>query len=103
LISFFTLWCPDWTQKAKKLFDTKVESLAAQLLKEKVGHVEADVSEVTNTEMFQQEPKFTLEATLLFYRAVNARLPKVSERAIDVRKVLRERAKNKVNHHRRII
>jgi hypothetical protein len=106
--TFFQTWCSDWAPKAHKLFSDAVEKTARRLLIEKVAYNGIDLKWVADAEMFKAEPKFTLQAILLFERAVQARLPKVSERAIDVRKVLREqiriaRAKGQINRLRRII
>jgi hypothetical protein len=103
--AFFQKFCPDFADKAKKIFSDAVDRHARQLLQEKVGYAGMNMTWLANTELFKLEPQFALEASQLYQRAVQSKLPKVSDRAIDVRKVLRERVrlKHKVNHYRRII
>jgi hypothetical protein len=104
IASFFQQFCPEWAPKAKKLFDDAVELRTKVLLMANAGYSDVDFKTVSDSNLFQTEPKFTLEASLLFNRAVRARLPGLSERKIDVKKILLERVrKEKIIPRRRII
>jgi hypothetical protein len=105
--NFFQTRCLDWAPKAQKLFVDAIEKRTAQLLTEKQSYSGIDLVWLANTEMFQLDPKFTLEVSRLFERAIQAKLPK-RPHTKNVKNILRERvrltvAKHKVNHYRRII
>jgi hypothetical protein len=103
--TFFQTWN---APKAKKLFLDAIDCKARQLLTDKVAYAGIDMKWLASTEIYKLEPRFTLEASELWNRAFRAKMPKVSDRAIDVRKVLREqvrlaRVQGKVRNFRRII
>jgi hypothetical protein len=90
---FFQRWCPDFAENAQKLFNNAVDYKTRQLLNEKVSYDGMDFTFVASTEMFNAQPQFTVEASALFERAVQARLPKRKANAVNIKKVLREQIK----------